>query len=79
MTNIADDPFYTDEMLDEEQTSHFMIHFQGAVYANELYDAQGRSVYTLRKAIEAAEEMYGETGWEVYNGHYGINRFPDED
>lgn len=73
--SVSLDPFNTDEILDEPQTSPFMIHFQTAVYANELYDTRGRSVFTLREAIDAAEELYGETGWEVYNGRYGENRY----
>ena len=57
----------------------FMIHFQGAVYANELYSAdKGEEIFTLEEAVAAAEELYGPTGWEVYNGSDGENRFEDD-
>jgi hypothetical protein len=54
-----------------------MIRFRGAGYANELYDGKGDNVYTLEDAIAAAEEQYGPTGWEVYNGQEGESRFED--
>jgi hypothetical protein len=59
-----------------ETQAKFMVHFQGAVYANELYCvARGDNVFTLERAIEECEEQFGPDGWETYNGHEGENRF----
>lgn len=56
----------------------FKIHLQDYFYALELYDENGEEVFDLDSAIEAAEARYGKTGWEVYNGNEGTNRFSDE-
>ena len=61
-----------------ENSRAFKIHLEDYFYALELYDERGNYVYTLREAIDAAEEQYGENGWEVYNGMEGVNRFSDE-
>lgn len=46
----------------------FMIHFQGASFSNNLYNARGEYIYTLTEAIEAASEQFQYSSWEVYNG-----------
>ena len=52
----------------------FRIEFAGSFYTSELYDADGRNVFDLMEAAEAAEEVYGD-GWAcVYNGNEGIER-----
>ena len=56
------------------------IHFQGAVYSNNLYDERGRYIYDLETAIEEAETQFGPVGWEVYNGVDGeCNRFEEDE
>jgi len=61
-----------------QSNSPFKIHLEDYFYALELYDERGREIFTLEEAIEAAEQQYGELGWEVYNGNEGVNRFRDE-
>ena len=56
----------------------FMIHLQGAVYANELYNQEDMHIYSLEEAIEWAEIQFGADGWEVYNGTDGCNRFRED-
>lgn len=45
----------------------YMIHFTGAVYSNHLYDRYGRDTFaTFEDASEAAADLYGPDGWEIY-------------
>ena len=59
----------------EDGAPRFMIHFQGAPYANELYGVTGDYIYVIEEAVEQAEQQFGPDGWEVYNGNEAINRF----
>ena len=59
----------------EDGVPHFMIHFQGAVYANELYGVTGDYIYDVDEAVAEAERQFGPDGWEVYNGSEGVNRY----
>jgi hypothetical protein len=46
----------------------FRIEFWGAFYTGELYDNQGREIFTLEEAIAAAESQYPGQWQSVYNG-----------
>lgn len=52
----------------------YMIRFQGSFYSSELYDRRGRTVHNLRDAVDAANDIYGDSWTEVYNGHDGALR-----
>ncbi len=56
----------------------YMVRPQGYQYSMELIGNDGDYVYTLTDAIEAAESLYGPTGWEVYNGRHGESRLDSE-
>lgn len=51
----------------------FMIHFQGAVYSNELYDERGRECLDIETAKEAALSQFPNSAWEIYNGEEGFS------
>lgn len=51
----------------------FRVTLKGCFYSLELYDQQGRSVYTLDEAVEAANAEYGTDWREVYNGEDAAN------
>jgi len=48
--------------------SKFMILFEGAACSCELYDHEGKHVYTLQEAIEIADSQWPNSNWVVYNG-----------
>ena len=61
--------------------SKFMIHLQGAVYANELYafpSIAGEHIFELEQAIEQAKHSFPECKWTVYNGNESYSNFGAE-
>lgn len=53
----------------------FMIHFEGSVYSNELYNEKGQEIFILEDAIEQAKTEYPGEKFEVYNGVEGYANF----
>lgn len=52
----------------------FRVCFERTFHSSELYDQAGREVYDLGDACRVAEELYGESWKEVYNGQFGLGR-----
>lgn len=58
--------------------TRFLVRLKGSMHSFGLYDSKGREVHTLSRAIEVAEEQFGDEWTEVYNGEDGANREDDD-
>lgn len=56
------------------EPKQFRVCLVSTFYSMELYDERGDEVYDLGDACRVAEELYGESWKEVYNGQFGLSR-----
>jgi hypothetical protein len=52
----------------------FNIEFPGDFYTSTLYDKEGKEVFTLKEAVQAAFDVYGENWGIVFNGEQALTR-----
>lgn len=57
-----------------DATAIFRVELIGDFYTHILYNKKGQEVYTLKEAVQAAEDCY-DAGWAiVYNGEKALTR-----